>query len=328
MLSSSSFKPAWWLPGPHLQTVWSPLLRRPSALVRQRERVTTVDGDFIDLDWHSPQKSHNLALILHGLTGNSNSHYVLGLQQALHKIGWDSVAMNFRGCSGEPNLLPRGYHSGDSNDLAFIIKHLDQNTRYLKLAVIGFSLGGNVLLKWLGEIQHNYPIIAAVAVSVPFQLDECAKRMNQGLAKVYRNYFLRDLIQYIEIKKSSFMAQGAIDQYKTLTTLGNIKRYKTFWDFDHNVTAPLHGFNSAADYYHRSSSKHYLAAIHCPTLIIHSLDDPLISASCLPKEQDLSEFTELELTTTGGHVGFVSGEHPMRPNYYLERRIPQFLQEF
>ncbi|MCX4027094.1 hydrolase [Endozoicomonas sp. SM1973] len=328
MLSSSRFKPAWWLPGPHLQTIWSPLLRRPLALTRQRERVTTTDGDFIDLDWYNPQKCHNLALILHGLTGNSNSHYVIGLQQALHKIGWNSVAMNFRGCSGEPNLLPRGYHSGDTNDLTFIINHLEQKTPYLKIAVIGFSLGGNVLLKWLGEAQQNRSVIASVAVSVPFQLDLCAKQMNQGFAKVYRNFFLRDLIQYIEIKKSSFIAQGATEYHKALSTLGNIKRYKTFWDFDHNVTAPLHGFSGAADYYRRSSSKHYLSAINCPTLIIHSLDDPLISTACLPKEQDLSEFTELELTTTGGHVGFIGGEHPMKPNYYLEQRIPQFLEEF
>jgi hypothetical protein len=323
---AAPFRPARWLPGPHLQTLWAPFCRRPPQLARQRERLWLRDGDFIDLDWHGPHAAEApLVLALHGLTGSSHSHYILGLQTRLAARGWASVAINWRGCSGEPNLLPQAYHSGASDDLAEVIGHLRARRPLAPLMAVGYSLGGNVLLKYLGETGTDSPLQAAVAVSVPFRLDQCADRIGRGFSRVYQAHFMRAMVAYLKEKQRRFAERGLAQHLATLEGLGPLEDMRTFWDFDGRVTAPLHGFADADDYYRRASSSYFLAAIRTPTLLIQSLDDPFVEPASLPRREALPAPVALELHPHGGHVGFVEGS-PWRPGYYLERRIPRWLE--
>lgn len=322
---AADFAPAWWLPGGHLQTLWNPFCRRAPTLQRRRERLWLADGDFIDLDWHGPHDPHApLVLVLHGLTGSSNSHYVRGLQQRLEAQGWASTAVNWRGCSGEPNLLPRAYHSGASDDLAEVITHLQAVRPLAPLHAVGYSLGGNVLLKYLGEVGTGAPLQSAVAVSVPFRLDQCADRIGLGFSRVYQAHFMREMVTYIKDKQRSFTQQGASEHLSALQRLGSLDGMRTFWDFDGRFTAPLHGYADATDYYRRASSRYFLPDIRIPTLLIQAEDDPFVFRHSIPAEEELSATTTLELHRYGGHVGFVEGS-PLKPGYYLERRIPRWL---
>lgn len=322
---STTFKPAWWLPGPHLQTLWNPLWRKPPSLQRERERLWLEDGDFLDLDWHGRHDAKApLVLVLHGLTGSSKSLYVLGLQQALAVRGWASVALNWRGCSGEPNLLARGYHSGASEDLAATVRHLRAQRPMAPLYAVGYSLGGNVLLKYLGESGDTSQLRGAVAVSVPFRLDQCADRLGQGFSRIYQAHFMNEMVAYVKTKQRLFAHRGMADRLAALDQLGPLDGMRTFWDFDGRVTAPLHGFLDAADYYQRSSSRYFLGRIDTPTLIVQAADDPFVFRHSLPEADELSACIQFELHAQGGHVGFVDGS-PRRPGYYLERRIPQWL---
>lgn len=324
---SDTFRPAWWLPSPHLQTLWSPFCRQAPLLTRRRERLWLADGDFLDLDWHGPHGSQApVALVLHGLTGSSSSLYVLGLQQRLAERGWASVALNWRGCSGEPNRLPRAYHSGASDDLAEVIAHLQASHPQAPLAAVGYSLGGNVLLKYLGETGAASPLMAAVAVSVPFRLDQCADRIGMGFSRVYQAHFIRNMIAYVQNKQQHFQREGALDHLQSLQALGSLHGMRTFWDFDGRITAPLHGFTDAQDYYRRASSRYYLDGIRVPTLLIQAEDDPFVFPRSLPGAGELSSSTHFELHAHGGHVGFIDGS-PRLPGYYLERRIPAWLTE-
>ncbi|UVE18084.1 hydrolase [Pseudomonas sp. LS44] len=322
---STTFQPAWWLPGPHLQTLWTSLCRRPPQLQRQRERLWLEDGDFLDLDWHGPHEARApLVLVLHGLTGSSDSLYVLGLQQRLAAQGWASVALNWRGCSGEPNLLPRGYHSGVSEDLATVIAHLRAQRPLAPLYAVGYSLGGNVLLKHLGESGAGCLLQAAVAVSVPFRLDQCADRIGIGFSRVYQRHFMSEMVAYVRRKQQLFTQQNKAEHLAALHQLGPLDGMRTFWDFDGRITAPLHGFADADDYYRRASSRYYLGAIRTPTLIIQAADDPFVFRHSLPESAELAPGVEFELHAHGGHVGFIDGS-PRQPGYYLERRIPAWL---
>ncbi|AYC31108.1 hydrolase [Pseudomonas cavernae] len=322
---TASFQPAWWLPGPHLQTLWNSLGRRPPQLQRQRERLWLEDGDFLDLDWHGPHAAETpLVLVLHGLTGSSSSLYVLGLQQRLAAQGWASVALNWRGCSGEPNLLPRGYHSGVSEDLAAVIAHLRAQRPLAPLYAVGYSLGGNVLLKHLGESGADCPLQAAVAVSVPFRLDQCADRIGIGFSRVYQRHFMSEMVAYVQRKQQRFQQLREDRHLAALQRLGPLDGMRTFWDFDGRITAPLHGFADADDYYRRASSRYYLGAIRTPTLIIQAADDPFVFRHSLPESAELAPGVEFELHAHGGHAGFIDGS-PRQPGYYLERRIPAWL---
>ena len=321
----SPFRPATWLPGGHLQTLFNPLLREPPSLQRQRVRMTLSDGDYLDLDWHgSTQQSAPIAILLHGLTGSSASLYILGQQRALAAVGWRSVAVNWRGCSGEPNHTARAYHSGASDDLAEVVEHIHHLNPDQPLFAVGYSLGGNVLLKYLGERGVDSPLHAAVAVSVPFRLDQCADRLQVGFSRVYQSRFMRDILAYVANKKRLFQHQGLDAEYARLDVLGSLDGMDSFWDFDGRITAPLHGFASAQDYYRRCSSRYFLGDIRLPTLIIQAQNDPFVYPHSLPESNELSASTEFELHQRGGHVGFVEGL-PWRPGYYLERRIPQWL---
>ncbi|NBA94035.1 hydrolase [Pseudomonas sp. R5(2019)] len=324
--SPHSFRPALGLANPHLQTLWGPLWRKIPSLERHRERLWLADGDFLDLDWHGPhQIDAPLVLVLHGLTGSSSSPYVLGLQQALAHRGWASAAVNWRGCSGEPNLLPRSYHSGASEDLAATIAHVRAQRPQAPLYAVGYSLGGNILLKHLGESGSNSQLQGAVAVSVPFRLDQCADRIAMGFSRFYQAHFIRAMMAYLKDKQKRFAHEGHKDGLAAIDRLGPLTNLKTFWDFDGRVTAPLNGFRDAHDYYKRASSRYFLGENKTPTLIIHAKDDPFVFPHSLPTANELTPSTTLEVHARGGHVGFVDGSLK-NPGYYLERRIPQWLE--
>jgi len=232
----ADFKPAWWLPSPHLQTLWPTFFRKRPKLDLRNERLELKDGDFIDLCWS--QRSHgDIVLVIHGLEGSLYSHYAAALVQTLEQAGYRPVFMHFRGCSGTPNRLHRAYHSGDTADISAVIAHITECCEPPK-AAIGFSLGGNALLKWLGESGDDNPLSAAVAVSVPFQLADAAHRMDKGLSAIYRKH----LLSHLQASYRSKFADRTSPLKVDVNTLNN------FWDFDDQVTAPLHGFKDVHDY--------------------------------------------------------------------------------
>lgn len=294
--------------------MWPYLLRRLPAITRRRERLELPDGDFLDLDW-SGDGNGPLAMVLHGLEGSSRSHYAAGIMHALNAHGWRSVLVHFRGCSGTPNRLARGYHAGETGDLDHVARLLRQREPDTPLAVIGYSLGGNVLLKWLGEQGAQAPIIGAVAVSVPFTLANAAVRLNSGVSRLYQWSLLHRLRASLREK---WRAHGRTDA-------AMLNHLRSLREFDDRVTAPLHGFAGADDYYARSSCRSYLHMIRIPTLILQSRDDPFMTPQGLPVAAELSPRIDFELTDTGGHVGFVSGSSPWRARYYPEERLPAFL---
>lgn len=320
------FKPAWWLPGPHLQTLWQPLFRHRPVPETRRERLETPDGDFLDIDWFGPDAGP-IVILLHGLSGSSRSPYIRGMQTALAKHGWRSAAMNFRGCSGEPNHTARGYHSGDTRDLEHLHDTLRQRFPQVPIAAAGYSLGGNVLLKWLGERGEQVELVAAAAVCVPLRLDLCAERLDQGVSKVYRNQLLLELKDYVRWKQSHLEKMGLHDEAGKLAGLGDLSPIQSFWEYDTRVVAGLYGFEDAHDYYRQSSSCQYLKNIQRPTLLIQARNDPFMTAEVLPESSELSPAVSLEVMESGGHVGFVGGCLPWRPQYWLEQRIPVFFSE-
>jgi len=310
-----AFTPAWWCRGAHLQTLWPYLCRPRPQVVLRRERLELPDGDFLDLDWLATDGRGPVVLILHGLEGSSNSKYALGMLRAAGARGWRGVVMHFRGCSGEPNRLPRGYHSGETGDVAHVVSLLKAREPQTRIGVVGYSLGGNVLLKWLGESGERAPIDAAVAVSVPFLLGNSARRMEQGFSRIYQWELVARLRRSIVAKRKRMQLP--------LRRAG-LNGIWTFREFDEHVTAPLHGFAGADDYYLKSSSRQYLKHITAPTLVIHSSDDPFMTPDTAPGRDELSPAIDFELYPCGGHVGFVTGAVPWRASYWLEDRIPRF----
>ena len=310
------FTPAWWLRGPHLQTIWAARVRRPPAIPVNRERIELPDGDFIDLDWCGD--SGPIAVILHGLQGSSRSPHVRGLLGALCLRGWRGAVMHFRGCSGEPNRLPRTYHSGETGDFGHVVRLLRTRHPTTPIAAVGFSLGGNVLLKWLAERGAGAEIAAAAAVSVPFELARVADRLELGFSRLYKRHFIADLQRAVLTKFRN--RPGPLD-------LDAIRREWSFRGFDDRVTAPLHGFRDAEHYYAEASCRQYLRGVARPTLILHSIDDPFMTRGILPRAGELSPFVRIECAAAGGHVGFVGGRTPWSARYWLEERIPRFLSE-
>ncbi len=284
------------------------------------------DGDFLDLDWCGENEHSPLVIMIHGLTGCSRSKYVLGLQKTLSEKNWQTVAVNLRGCGGVPNHLPRSYHSGDSEELRTLLTILRARFPKRPLIAVGFSLGGNILLKYQGEEAANSLLTTAVAVSVPFRLDICANRMNYGFSKIYRNRFLNELYSQIDHKIRFLHESGWADRAEPMETALKRGRAKTFEEFDHWFTAPLHGFASGEEYYELASCKQYLKDIKKPTLIVHSKDDPFMSHDVIPKTSELSSDIHMELTDHGGHVGFIGGSLA-KPVYWLEQRISDWLDQ-
>lgn len=310
----AEFRPAWWLPGPHLQTLWPTLLRRRPRLALQRERLELADGDFLDLSWTGPATGP-VVLVLHGLEGSLHSHYAAGLLDTLARSGYRACLVHFRGCSGEPNRLPRSYHSGDTGDVQAVAEHIRASCGRYPYAAVGFSLGGNVLLKWLGEQGSLAPVERAVAVSVPFVLNDAALRLRQGFSRVYERHLIGKLQAKFRAKFRNLACPLQVD-------VGTLRSFRRF---DDQVTAPLHGFSGVDDYYRRASSRQYLALIRVPTLLLHAADDPFLYPRTVPDAAELAESVELELAARGGHVGFVAGRWPARAEYWLEHRILRWL---
>jgi len=320
MIRNSNFMPAWWLPGPHLQTLWPVWARRHYQKHLRRERLATPDGDFLDLAWTTGREQGPLVIVLHGLEGSIDSHYAATTLNAVVRAGWRGVLMHFRGCSGEPNRAVRSYHSGETGDIDFLVRTLRAREPDTPLAVVGYSLGGNVLLKWLGERGADRPVSAAVAVSVPYELDACARRLQRGFSRLYQRHLVDSLRQGVR-EKFRHRDDAPFD-------LGGLAALRTFREFDDYVTAPLHGFAGVDDYYSKSSSRQYLKDIHAPALLLHAADDPFMTPDVVPREDELGPGVTLELSPHGGHVGFVGGAWPWRPRYWLEQRIPKFLRRY
>lgn len=316
-LIPSEFQPAWWLRQAHAQTLWPSLVRRGPDIAMQPERVELPDGDFIDLAWSSPDDRPDapIVMLLHGLGGSAHSHYVRGIMQALNQVGLRACLMHFRGCSGEPNRLPIAYHSGKTDDPAFIMNHL-MRTRGEVYAAVGISIGGNVLLKWLGEQGAQCRLQRAVAVSVPFVLDDAARRLGSARTRGYERYLVGHL-------QRSFL-----QKFKRIPCPLNVdvRRLDTFYAFDDAVTAPLHGFRDVQHYYQEASSRNYIPQIRTPTLILHATDDPFMFPDTPPRPQELPPEVFLELSAHGGHIGFVGGRRPGLADYWAEQRIAQWLE--
>jgi hypothetical protein len=328
MFIKQTFKPAWWLSNSHLQTIYPALLRKtPDPPDYRRERLTTPDHDFIDIDYCGTG-NQPLVILAHGLTGSSQSDYIKGLQSALLKQGFRSAALNFRGCSGQSNNRARSYHSGETEDIHFLYQTLRQREPETPLGAVGFSLGGNVLLKWLGEQGDQLNLFAAVAVSVPLLLGPCATKLDNGFAKCYRDRLLKELKIYMHNKLQHLENIDQSQEAHKIKKLGDLSAINSFWQYDDRVVAKLHGFNDVHDYYRRSSSRQYLKSISVPTLVIQAVDDPFMTKEVLPELNEISPHVHLELTQQGGHVGFISGLIPFKPEYWLEQRIPEFLMGY
>ena len=264
-----------------------------------------------------------LLVILHGLEGSAESSYARMLMEAARDRGWRSCVLHFRDCGDYRNRLPRRYHAGETNDLRFFLNRV-QTERQVSgnpgpLLAVGYSLGGNVLLKYLGESGADTPLNAACGVSVPLDLHECSDALDIGFSRLYRRYLLKRMKSAVTRKFDRHTA--AFDWDRTMNA-------RTFAEFDDAVTAPLHGFRGKQDYYDRCSSVHYLRAIETPTLIINSVDDPFMTAHVIPTADRLSAQVTLEVAENGGHVGFIDGGAPWRPTFYLPARILEFLEPF
>jgi len=316
-IEAGGFRPAWWLPGPHAQTLWPALVRRTPLPPLVHEEFTLPDGDFVDLH-RSPGTHGPIVVLFHGLEGSLYSHYARGLIAAVTERGWRCVFMHFRGCGGRHNRLPRSYHSGDTGDIGCLLRTLAERETGVSLAAIGISLGGNALLKYLGEGDVPVSLRAAVAVSVPLVLADGAERLNRGFSRVYERHLLGRLRRKFRDKYRGRAAPVPVADLESLDS---------FRKFDGVITAPLHGFHDAEDYYARSSSRQFLGRIRTPTLIIQAGDDPFLTPAALPGAEELADCVRMELSRHGGHVGFVGGRWPWRPEYWLDRRVPGFLAD-
>jgi len=314
---SLAFKPPWWCRNRHAQTLLPWVLRRRLKVGWRRETLELADGDFLNLDW-SAATTGPIVLMLHGLEGSNQSHYTKGLALALQRAGFRTALLNFRGSHQQPNRLPRAYHSGETGDMDFVARLLKQREPTTTLFALGFSLGGNALLKWLGEDNKDKPVAAACVVSAPFLLDEAAVTLNKGTARIYQHYLLNNL-------KKSLLAKA--EQVSLPLDTGILSTIKTIADYDEYITSPLHGFKGADDYYTQCSSRQFLKNIRTPTLICHARDDPFMSPQVAPARSELPENIDYELHDHGGHVGFIERKGLLGWRYWLDERIPEFFHE-
>jgi hypothetical protein len=314
----STYRAPWWLPGGHLQTIYARELANAYAVTYRRQRWETPDDDFVDVDWLDIAGTVGKILVLfHGLEGCSQRHYVVSLMAAAREHGWRGVVPHFRGCGGEANRLIRSYHSGDSGEIDWILRRLKNDNPRSEIYAVGISLGGNMLLKWLGEEGRGASSLVqrAVAVSVPMDLAAAAAQLDFGLRRIlYTRHFMHSLSPKVLTKISTHGL--AIDAQA-------VRACATFREFDSLYTAPFHGFENADDYWRRSSSKPWLKKIQVPTLLINAKNDPFLPAAALPTKAEVSDSVVLEYPETGGHVGFVSGKWPGRLEW-LPKRILHF----
>ena len=318
----SAFRPARWLRNRHAQTIYPsfPWACRERPALR-REVLKLPDGDVTAVDWvvdtEDTPKSAPLLIVLHGLESSAESAYARMLMQAAAERQWRCCVLHFRDCGDYRNVLPRRYHAGETNDVRYFVAKLEREGQFGPMVAAGYSLGGNVLLKYLGESGAGCPLKAAAAVSVPLNLHACAEALNIGISKGYQKYLLKRMKRSVARKFNPHTA--AFDWQRAM-------RAGTFAEFDDAVTAPLHGFANKDDYYDKCSSVHFLKSIERPTLIVNALDDPFMTPKVVPVAEQLSEHVTLEISTHGGHVGFVEGGTPWRPRFYLPERLIGFLE--
>jgi uncharacterized protein len=316
------YRAAWWLRNAHAQTIWGRFARRPPRIPIRRECLPTGDGDALELHHVDARVDAPRVLLLHGLEGSVHSHYVGGILSQAHERGWGASLLVFRGCGEQANVARRFYHSGETEDVALMFSALAARYPQSIWFAVGVSLGGNVLLKWLGESGATGAkrIHAAAAISVPFDLEAGARHISRGFSRVYDRSFLRSLRRKALVKLS---------RYPDLFDRDRLARAKTVYDFDEAVTAPVHGFAGAHDYYEKSSSLRYLDGIRAPTLLLSAADDPFLPREVLARTRDRAAKNSaltVEFQKMGGHVGFVGGRWPWRPSYYAELRVFRFFE--
>ena len=316
---NSEFDAPWWCLNPHLQTIWPYLFRFSPDTDYRRERLELKDGDFLDIDWLEPDKTSAIVLVVHGLGGSSQSHYVRGLVAELATAGLRSAVMHHRGCSGEPNRLPRSYHGGDKEDIDAVVRCIRAREPRTPLFAVGYSLGGSMLIHWL-SVNHHI-LTAACAVSPPLQLAVGAERMERGLSRIYQKHLVSEMKTLLERK---------IRTVSLPVDISTLDQVRTFRQFDDMVTAPLHGFRDAEEYYTLCSPRRILHEIRTNTLIVHAADDPLMTVDVVPRKDELPRGGNLtfELSRRGGHCGFVGGSWPHRARYWAETRITEYFRSF
>lgn len=313
-----------WLPGGNMQTLY-PYFYKPAQLFKyRRERWELDDGDFVDVDWVDGSAHSPLIVFFHGLEGGSCSHYILSITNRLKHYNWRSAVIHFRGCSGKPNRLSRAYHAGDSTEIDWMLQRITSQTQATSATqpvyVIGVSLGGNALLKWLGEKgeQAKKLVAGAATISVPLDLAAAGSALDVGFNQVYTRHFLNTL---------KYKALDKLEQFPGLFDAKALKKCTTIYDFDNLVTAPLHGFRGTDDYWRQSSSKPWLAHIKVPTLVINARNDPFMPASVLPTQKDVSPAVTLEFPEQGGHAGFMQGPFPGKLNWLPKKILSFFYYE-
>lgn len=327
MTAVAAFRAPGWLPGGHLQTVYPALFAPRPAVLFSRERWDTPDRDFIDLDWLAQpiaagESPHHqpLVVLFHGLEGSSRSHYSTATMAMLCSVGWDGVVPHFRGCSGEPNRLRRAYHSGDSDEIDWVLRRIRATYPHRTVFALGISLGGNALLKWLGEQaeQARLVISAAAAVCAPADLAACGNTLDRGANLAYVHHFLRTMKRKTLIK---------LTQFPDICDRRRLSVCRTLREFDNLITAPLHGFRDTDDYWRRASSKPLLGSVAIPTLLLNAENDPFIPRDSLPNPRQVSAHVTLDYRPGGGHVGFVQGRFPGNLGW-MPKRIVEFFRGF
>jgi len=316
-----AFVPARGLRSGHAQTLYPALFRKQPTPKIKKERFELQDGDFVECFWHNideDREAQPIVILFHGLEGSFYSPYIQGVMHSLAGDGFASVIMHFRGCSGVDNRLPSSYHSAKTDDAKHWIKEVAHRYPNSQLFAIGYSLGGNMLLNLLAECRHDTSLTAAISISAPLQLDICADTIDNGFSKIYQKYLMRHLKTSLLNKYKSHDMQRYIG-----ISQKEVKKLRTFWEFDDIYTAKINGFGNANNYYKKASAKQYLKQIVTPTLIIHALDDPFMTPDILPKRSEISSAIELEVYPHGGHVGFISGTIT-KPEYWLDRRVSRF----
>lgn len=318
------YSPPWWLRGSHAQTIWGKVLRNRRELQLSRRMFPTPDGDDLELYSLPEIASAPHIVLLHGLEGSLNSHYVNGVLSAAADARFNAHAMMFRSCGSGTNRTKRFYHSGETGDMRGVVDFLAAEHPSSPLFLAGVSLGGNVLLKFLGEAPERVPanVVAAVAASVPYDLSRSAEAINSGFSRMYQRFFLRTL---------KAKAARKAERFADLPSAKEISQVRTMTEFDDLVTAPLHGFSGAEDYYSRSSAIRFLSGIRIPTLLLSAFDDPFLPSDVLEsvaKEAEGNRALHIEFHRRGGHAGFVAGRFPWRPDYYMDRRIIEFFESY
>lgn len=323
-MSGRRFVPAWWLRGPHLQTLWGKLVRKQPPAPVETEIWEAPDGQELEIQRLKSPLSKSRLVLLHGLEGSIRSHYAQGLLWQAQMRGWNADMLIFRTCGKTVSTTPRLYHSGETTDIAWVVEKIIAEEPSTAIALAGVSLGGNVLLKYLGERGRSIPtqVRAAAAISVPFDLERSSRYIDQGFSRLYQWHFMRTLRR---------KAQAKLAQFPHLADSNRVAASRTMFDYDDAMTAPVHGFRDAVDYYTQSSAIHWIDSIRVPTLLLSAVDDPFLPPEILERVRTRAAGNpclEPEFHAHGGHVGFIAGNNPLNPIYYAEQRAAEFVSEF